>query len=224
MKNIKNIIIVVFIGFLSILFYNIVLKYKHENAVLKKMIARLDADSRVAEVLVTGVNYDEQKGKSFTTIKFLEYDAKGKALEPKYFTFSGNIIQFQSLVMRFDNIQMRSANHFKGKSAFIFWKVFMLDGENTQEYVITEVNKVPSGYKVDGIGDLYEQKLWRSFWDYVTDPEKADKEGIKNVQIEAPGTMFIPGILYTVKIEHDGGLRIDSSRLSPILKGEAILE
>jgi len=34
--------------------------------------------------------------------------------------------------------------------------------------------------------------------------------------------MFTPGILYTIKIEHDGGLRIDASQLSPILRGETI--
>ena len=43
-------------------------------------------------------------------------------------------------------------------------------------------------------------------------------------QIEAPGTMFVPGTLYTLKIEHDGGIRIDATPLSPILRGERILE
>jgi hypothetical protein len=36
--------------------------------------------------------------------------------------------------------------------------------------------------------------------------------GIKNAQIEAPGTKFVPGLIYTIKIEHDGGLRIDADR------------
>src|SRR5258708_32853809 len=31
-----------------------------------------------------------------TTIKFLEYDVHGKPLTPKYFTFNGNLIQFQT--------------------------------------------------------------------------------------------------------------------------------
>ena len=44
--------------------------------------------------------------------------------------------------------------------------------------------------------------------------------GIKNAQIEAPGTRFVPGMLYTVKIEHDGGMRIDAQTLPLILKGE----
>ncbi len=50
-------------------------------------------------------------------------------------------------------------------------------------------------------------------------------EKIKNAQIEAPGTMFVPGNLYTIKIEHDGGLRIeeDSGAVHILRAGEVEL-
>ncbi len=35
-----------------------------------------------------------------------------------------------------------------------------------------------------------------------------------------PGSLFLPEYLYTLKIEHDGGLRIDSRLVSNILRGE----
>ena len=194
----------------------------HENTVLKQIVGRLEADSRVAEVLVTGVNYNETDQKTYTTIKFLEYDSAGRPLAPKYFTFSGNIIQFQSLVVRFDDRFVRQADALKGKSAYLFWKVFVLDGEQTQEYAITKVNAVPEGYQLDPPEDPVESKFWMSFWAYALDPQRAKSEGIKNAQIEAPGTMFVPGNIYTIKIEHDGGLRIDASPLSEILMGEQI--
>jgi len=194
----------------------------HENEILQQVITRLEADSRVAEVLVIGVNYDEQTRKNMTTIKFLEYDIHDHPLKPRYFSFSGNIIQFQSLVIRFDDIHIRHQDRLRGKSAFLFWKVFMLDGENTQEYEITPMHQIPDGYKLAGLEDPFEEKLWRNFWNYALDPQQAQKNGIKNAQIEAPGTMFVPGHLYTIKIEHDGGLRIDVSTLSPILRGEKI--
>lgn len=194
----------------------------HENAVLKQIITRLEADSRVAEVLVTGVNYNETDRKTYTTIKFLEYDSAGRPLKPKYFTFSGNIIQFQSLVVRFDDRFVRRADALKGKSAYLFWKVFVLDGEQTQEYAVTKVNAVPEGYQLDPPEDPVESKFWMSFWEYALDPQRAKLEGIKNAQIEAPGTMFVPGNIYTIKIEHDGGLRIDAAPLSKILLGEQI--
>jgi hypothetical protein len=202
--------------------YKIAAQYIYENAILKQIITRLEADSRTAEVLVTGVNYNEVDKKTYTTIKFLEYDSKGKPLEPKYFNFSGNIIQFQSLVVRFDDIHIRSGDQLRGKSAYLFWKVFVLDGERTQEYEIAKINQVPRGYQLEVQQNSVEAKFWAHFWEYALDPKKAKLEGIKNAQIEAPGTMFVPGNLYTIKIEHDGGLRIDASPLSKILLGEKI--
>jgi len=117
---------------------------------------------------------------------------------------------------------IRKADRLKGKSAYLFWKVFMLDGAKTQEYEITKINEVPRGYKLEGQENLAETKFWSRFWEYALDPQRAKLGGIKSAQIEAPGTMFVPGNLYTIKIEHDGGLRIDSAPLSKILLGEKI--
>ena len=124
-------------------------------------------------------------------------------------------------MIRFDDIYIRKKDKLKGRSAYLFWKVFMLDGKNTQEYEITRAYAIPAGYKL-AVRDPFEEKLWNEFWVYALDAKRAKDLGIKNAQIEAPGTMFIPGYLYTIKIEHDGGLRIDAKALSPILKGEQL--
>lgn len=213
------ILITVFmVGFFS---YNLIMNVLHENFVLRQIVSRLKADSRVAEVLVTGINFDEASGETKTTVKFLEYSVTGEPLSPRYFTFSGNLIQFQSLVVRFDDKYIEKADRLRGKSVYLFWKAFMLDGPRTAEYTITEINSVPEGYAVPG-GDDPEKRVWEKFWKYALSPEGRESMGIKNAQIEAPGTMFVPGILYTLKIEHDGGLRIDTSELPPIVQGEKI--
>ncbi len=197
-------------------------QYRHENEILKKVIARLEADSRVAEVVVTDVKVDENKKKTMTTIKFLEYDIDNQPMTPKYYRFSGNIIQFQSLVIRFQDLYIRNADELRGKSVYLFWKVFMLAGKNTEEFEINQLNGIPTGYKIKELTDPFEQELWQRFWEYALNPESANKAGVKNAQIEAPGTMFLSGYLYTIKIEHDGGLRIESERLPTILHGERI--
>lgn len=191
-----------------------------ENQLLKKIIERLTADSRVAEVIVTNVLRDSEGKKTYTTIKFLEYDTNLKPLEPKYFTFSGNVIQFQSMVIRFDDFYVKKGHPLKGKSAYLFIKAFMLTDKGAEMFDITKINEVPSGYKVEGAKNPFEAKLWQKFWEYALNPIEAKRIGIKNAQIEAPGTRFIPGMIYTIKIEHDGGLRIDSKPLSPVLKDE----
>ena len=222
MKTFKNIFVFFLIVLLAVGVFAFYKRFVYEQEILKKIITRLQADSRAAEVLVTGVNYDERTKRTYTTIKFLEYDVSGKPLAPRYFTFAGNIIQFQSLVIRFDDSFVRSGDKLRGKSIYLFWKVFMLDDRAVQVYDLARVNEIPRGYKIADLKDHFEEKLWKAFWDYAFDPQKVSARGVKNAQIEAPGTMFIPGNLYTIKIEHDGGLRIDVTRLPEILKGEHI--
>lgn len=202
--------------------YQSVMRYVNEKKILKEMIVRLQADSRIAEVLVTDVDIESKTGRELTTIKFLEYATNGKPGIPKYFTFPGNIIQFQSLVIRFQDKLVCGQDSLKGKSVYLFWKVFMLDGANTKEFEIAEVNEIPSGYKVGGPSSKFELELWHRFWQYALNEKQAGAFGIKCAQIEAPGTKFVPGVLYTIKIEHDGGIRIDTQVLSSILEGEKI--
>ncbi len=200
----------------------LVLNYLSEREVLQKIIERLEADSRIAQVIVTDVHKDSSKNKMVTTIKFLEYDSEGKPLAPRYFTFYGNIIQFQTLVIRFDDFYVERGDKLRGRSVYLFWKVFSLSGKDTREYELTHIGEVPAGYKISDKGNPFERRLWRKFWEYALSSEDARRMGIKNAQIEAPGTKFIPGLIYTLKIEHDGGIRIDTSPLPEIIKGEYI--
>ena len=210
------------LGIVLLAGYQFYTHHLNEKKILQEMIRRLEADSRIAEVLVTDVSFNPITQKHMTTIKFLEYDTQGRPLEPHYFTFAGNIIQFQSLVVRFEDLHVKNADPLRGKSVYFFWKVFVLDGPNTQEYEIVKVNEVPQGYKVDGPRNSFEEEIWKDFWDYALHSKRASQKGIKNAQIEAPGTKFIPGNLYTLKIEHDGGIRIDAAEIPAILRGEKI--
>jgi len=197
-------------------------RWLEESRIQRKIIERLSAESRVAEILVTKSEYNEQSKKVETTIKFLEYDAAGNPLAAKYFTFRGNIIQFQSLVIRFQDKLVQMGDRLRGKSAYLFMESFVLYGKETQVFPITKTHTIPAGYQVEGAGTDYEQSLWESFWNYALDPGARERAGIKNVQIEAPGSLFMPGTIYTLKIEHDGGLRIDARPVPEILKGEKL--
>ncbi|MCB9800023.1 MAG: hypothetical protein H6757_04620 [Candidatus Omnitrophica bacterium] len=199
-----------------------VYRWLEKDRVLRQVVERLSADSRVAEVLVTKSEYDEQSKRIRTTIKFLEYDTAGQPLEPKYFSFLGNIIQFQALVIRFDDKLVEMGDRLRGKSAYLFLKAFVLDGEKTQSFDITENNEIPAGYKIPHADSEFEKEVWNRFWDYALKPEMRENAGIKNAQIEAPGSMFLPGTIYTIRIEHDGGLRIDTAPIPAILKGETV--
>ena len=196
--------------------------WAERNVVLQRMVDRLSADSRVAEVLVTKSEYDEIARTVKTTIKFLEYDAKGKPLPAKHFTFEGNIIQFQALVIRFEDKFVKRGDRLRGKSVCLFMKAFVLNGSKTQEFEITPTREIPAGYKIPGENSKFETKFWEGFWKFALDPKARHHEGIRNAQIEAPGSLFLPGTIYVLRIEHDGGIRIDAHPIPEILKGERI--
>jgi hypothetical protein len=128
------------------------------------------------------------------------------------------------MVIRFDDFHVKWGHPLKGKSAYLFMKTFMLTNNGAETFDITKINEIPSGYKIEGARNRFEAKLWQKFWEYALNPIEAKRIGIKNAQIEAPGTKFVPGMVYTIKIEHDGGLRIDSKPIAPILNPNFSLE
>ena len=67
LKGIVGFLIIVMIGVVAFK----VLEFFRHDAILKQMIERLQADSRVAEVLVTKSEFDETNQTIKTTIKFL---------------------------------------------------------------------------------------------------------------------------------------------------------
>ena len=244
----RNALILLFVFFLFVG----AVKFFSEFLTLKKIIHNLKAESRLAEVLVVDSSLDEFTRKYTTTIKFLEYDVHGHPVKPKYFTFKGNLIQFQTLVVRFDDKYIEEGHRLKGKSISLFLKAFVLDGKNTQEFTITPVYEtavpkklsfwsgfpwlfkpkflkegqataeyaVPEGYRVGDPPNYFEREIWAHFWKYALDPEERKKIGIKNAQVEAPGQVFVPGTIYTLILEHDGGVRIDTRPIPDILKEE----
>ncbi len=247
-STLRNAVILIVVFFLFVGGF----KFFSEFLTLKKIIHNLKAESRLAEVLVVASELDEFTRKYTTTIKFLEYDVHGHPIQPKYFTFKGNLIQFQTLVVRFDDKYVEQGHRMKGKSISLFLKAFVLDGKNTQEFVITPVYEtpdripkkhsfwdklpfhfrpkflkeaqmpaeftVPEGYRVGNPPNYFEREIWAHFWKYALDPEERKKIGIKNAQVEAPGQVFVPGTIYTLMLEHDGGVRIDTRPIPEILK------
>ena len=225
-------------------------KFFSEFLTLKQIVRNLNAESRMAEVLVVESTLDEFTRQYTTTVKFLEYDVHGLPLKPKFFTFKGNLIQFQTLVVRFDDRYIEQGHRLKGKSICLFLKAFVLDGKNTQEFTITPVQDVtpspksvswwgafwgrfqpdflkegqwpeyhvPEGYRVGNPPNYFEREVWAHFWKFALDPEERKKMGIKNAQVEAPGQVFVPGTIYTLMLEHDGGVRIDTRPIPLIMK------
>lgn len=198
---------------------------QRESEVLRRMVERLTAEDRVAEVWVESRQSDTPGRPGRIRLKILEYDAAGKALQPVHCEFSLNdVIHFEALVIRLNDDLVMGGN---GKSIHLFRRAFALDNSGNT-YESCDINRpleIPGGYRLPDsdrfVGDV-QQKYWRSFWQYALDEKSRQAAGVKNAQIEAPATRLLSDKIYRLVLERDGGLRIEASDIPAILKGERL--
>ena len=196
----------------GVVVYISILPSLDKTRAFRKVSSALKTHSRKADILITEVVFDEVAKKLRTGSRFIEYNAGGKPLEPKTFYFDGNVIQVQSLMIRFNGLDMEIADYFKGKNAYLFWKAFLPDSKRIKQVELTGINMVPKAYKVRVVPEADEEKIWKTLWNYALDSKNADTMVIKNVKIKAPGVIFIPGTVYSLKIKSDGSLEVKTSR------------
>lgn len=198
---------------------------QREVEVLKKIVSRLTAEQRVAEVWVEEHQPGTADSPGKIRLKVLEYDSQGKALGPVYCTFSLNdVIHFEALVIRLNDELIMEG---QGKSIYLFRRAFALDDKGDR-YESCEINRpmeIPGGYSLGSserrVTEI-ERERWKMFWTYALDEERRKDAGVKNAQIEAPATRFVPDKIYRLILEHDGGLYIQARSVPEILKGEHI--
>ncbi len=198
-----------------------------EREVLRQIVSRLTAEERVAEVWVEEHRPGPDGQVERLRLKILEYGADGKALPPVFCEFTANdIVHFEALVIRLDDQIVMDG---RGKSAHLFRRAFALDerGHTFQSCDINRPLDVPGGYRLenaDARAREIEERYWKKFWALALDEKQREAAGVKNAQIEAPATRFVPGRIYRLVLEHDGGLTIQPGAVPEILQGQKVPE
>lgn len=198
-----------------------------EREVLRQIVARLTAEERVAEVWVEEYHKAADGRLQKLRLKILEYGRDGKPLPPVFCDFSVNdIVHFEALVIRLNDQLVMDG---QGKSAHLFRRAFALDdrGDTYQSCDINRPLEVPGGYRLqvaDARAREVEERYWKKFWELALDEQRRQSAGVKNAQIEAPATRFVPGRIYRLMLEHDGGLTIQPGPVPEILQGQKVPE
>lgn len=198
---------------------------QHEKEMLERIIGRLTAEQRVADVWVERIGPAESAGRREIRLKVLEYGVDGQPLDPVYCTFSvSDIIHFEALVIRLSDELVEGGD---GKSIHLFRRAYALDdgGDRYEACALTRPDSVPGGYRLepsDPRAGEVERRFWRSFWKYALDQQVRQAAGVRNAQIEAPATRFQPDRIYRLMLEADGGLTIQARPVPEILKGERV--
>jgi hypothetical protein len=183
-------------------------RLEHEREVLRQVVDRLTREQRVAEVIVLDQQRDEAGRVTETSIEFIELDRDGHPLPTKSFCLPGREIYFDGLVIKFSNEAVASADPLRGKSIMLFRRIFS-DKLPPEHARLIDVNgDVPNVFRVDPNPSKFEQKLWKRFWEYATQPDRAAAEGIRVAQGEAVYARMSKGQRWTLTLESDGGLNL----------------
>jgi hypothetical protein len=202
-------------------------EWYREREVLRQIVARLTAEEKVAEVWVEDYRKAPDGRMEKLRLKVMEYGRDGKPLPPVFCEFTTNdVVHFEALVIRLDDAIVMDG---RGKSVHLFRRAFALDdsGNTYQSCDITRPMAVPGGYRLEGAGPRereIEERYWKKFWELALDEGARRSAGVKNAQIEAPATRFVPGRLYRLSLEADGGLTIQPGTVPQILQGEKVPE
>jgi hypothetical protein len=188
---------------------------KRKTKELEEVVAHLQTERRVADVIVT--DQREVDGKLQTTLLFVEYAKDGSPLPAKRFTFEGKQAHIDAMVVKFDGKYVRDRDPLRGQSVALFTRLFGDKQTPEQASRIDDPTQIPAIYRgVDPRVNEFEQDLWKDFWKLADDRAYRQKMGVRVAQGEGIWSPFEPGKLYTITLETGGGLNITSEPLKGI--------
>src|SRR5688500_14507893 len=188
---------------------------------LENIATRLQAERRVADILVTEQERDGE-GKLHTTLLFVEYGRGGEPLAPRRFEVVGDRVHVETQLIKFERHFVREGDPLRGKSLVLFSSIYGSATPPEKGLPVDEPGRAPKVYRgADPRESEYEQELWRDFWKLMSDTQYANSKGVRVAQGETVWGIFEPDKLYTITLESVGGLSLTNEPLKPIFR-EAI--
>jgi hypothetical protein len=218
------VVVLMGVGLYSAYYLNRIYREKElEIQRLNEVVERLGAETRMAQVVVKDQSVDPKTGTLETTIKFMEIGRNGEPLPPRDFTVEGDVIYFDALVIKFNRDYIERGEALRGKNICLFRRIFGEHQSPEDGFLVDNSRpekKVPDIYRVDSEPSAFEVDLWTDFWRYAENPKEAQRRGVRVIQGEAVYTRFLPQNLYTLTLEHSGGINIRVEPIPPILLDE----
>ncbi len=191
---------------------------RQRNVELRAIAERLKTETRVADMIVT--DQREVNGKVQTTLLFVEYARDGVTpLPARRFTIEGKEAHVDALVVKFDGRYVEQNDVLRGRSIALFTRIFGNKQSPESAARIDEPGRIPAVYRgADPAQMQFEEPLWRDFWKLADDEAYRREMGVRVMQGESVFRPFEPGRLYTLTIESNGGLNIQSEPLKGVYR------
>lgn len=182
----------------------------------RRRLAALLGEKRVAEVVVLDKTSDEA-GVAQVRIKFLEYAADGRALEPRTITLSGDEVYFDALVILF---QPEDVMEERAASIHLFRRVFTDKTQPDKGFALSRIDspEIPEAYRQPDLPMETQIKVWEEIRQLVTDENYRQRRNVRTVFGQAVYKKLEKGRIYTLSIQNNGGLLIEDKPIPEILK------
>ncbi|MCS7032860.1 MAG: hypothetical protein NZ561_02570 [Phycisphaerae bacterium] len=188
---------------------------------LLQVVARLTAERRVAEVLVTDRTTDPS-GVPISRLLFVEYARDGSTLPPRQFTVLGERVHIDGLVIEFPSDFLQKDDPLRGHSLLLFEKIYGSAQSPDSAERIDTPGRVPDLYRATAPSvSQFEQELWSSFWRLAEDPAFRASKGVKVATGKSVYGPFRIDRLYTITLDAGGKLSVTDEPLKGAV-GEAL--
>lgn len=174
-----------------------------ENKELKQAITNLTDEDQIGYAKV--VRQEHKDGGLFTTIRFVETarDDKLKTVLEKEYSIEGDIIHFDSLIVKFGQDMVMDG---ETRALYLWRRVY---GEKTAPqdgFAIEEPGAEPRRYAdlLKAVGIRQRQMFWSSVWELANDTDKLKEYGIKAVYGNVVYSRLRPGLIYVFRIDATG--------------------
>jgi hypothetical protein len=188
---------------------------ERKNHELEQIRQRLEADRRVARILVT--NQKTVAGNLQTTLLFQETAPDGHELPARQFTINGTEAHFDAEVIKFKDQYVESADPLRGQAIMLLVRVYGADQPPDSGYPIDAQGAVPDFYRGQDpqLSDL-QKDLWTNFWKLYNDHDARDARGIRAMNGQGLYGQFLPGHIYTITLRPTGDGSIEEAPVDPL--------
>jgi hypothetical protein len=180
-------------------------RLEQERRQLIDYAERLSASRRVAQIDVVRQHIDE-RGKTVNTMLWQEIGRDGRLGRPLAVQAVGELVYFESLVIKFEPRFIGEGDEQRGTSLAMFRRIF---GDCQAPESVPELDRSarPPLDESDADGSLHAE-LWNRFWEMVDDPHLAREFGVRVAQCEAPAVPLHAGQVWEIALDAAGGLNL----------------
>lgn len=179
-----------------------------EKQALAQVVERLNIENRVAQVDVLQQHTDASGEVVQTVLRLTEIGRDGEPLEPRIIGVPSKIPHFDALVIKFDKDHVARGDALRGQSLALFRRVYGDNQAPEDGYWLSTPGEVPDVYRVADEPTEFERELWRDFWSYAKDPDRAADAGVRVAQGEAVYAPMSAGERWALSLEANGGLNL----------------